>query len=385
MMKKSTLLFFLFLLFCFFGSACVPNAELVQPTGKADTATEIIVTTSTFTATVATPTATSSPIPTLEPTNTPEPVLPLAYVNQQQYSIDYSVVIRNTGYYPTDLRLYLPIPSEWDAQTDLNIEEIFPEPKSQDAEETSENRMAYWQLNGTPKKGDGQTFRISFTMSAYETITHIDSSMVQMYQTDTAEYERYTKPEKYIESNDPKVMQLAEEIAGEETNPYLITKMFFDYIIDTYKYSKLGQGLNGAKYLLENGIGECGDYSALFIALSRAKGIPARPVVGYWAISGTDQTHVWAEFFLEGIGWIPVDATVAQLSAIKHNIAMRDYYFGNMDNQRIILSKGFNIKLVPAGPNGFIAPLLQTPYWFYWGSGNTNNLQLYLNWMVDKQ
>ncbi len=382
---KYKFLFVFISLFCIVVTACVPGAEVVQPTEIAVTATEINTTDLPFTATVAAPTATSSPTPTLEPTNTPEPELPLAYVNPQLYSIEYSVMIRNSGYYPTDVRLYLPIPSEWDAQTDLQIEEIFPETKSEDADETSGNRMAYWQLKGTPKKGEAQSFRISFTMTAYEINTHIDSAMVQMYITDTADYERYTRSEKYIESDNPKVIELANEIAGEETNPYLITKLFFDYIIDTYKYSKLGQGLNGAKYLLENGNGECGDYSALFIALSRAKGIPARPVVGYWAISGTDQTHVWAEFYLEGIGWIPVDATIAQISAIKRDTVMRDYYFGNMDNQRVILSKGFNIKLVPAGPNGFIAPLLQTPYWFYWGSGNTNNLHLNQNWMVNKQ
>ena len=135
----------------------------------------------------------------------------------------------------------------------------------------------------------------------------------------------------------------------------------------------------GAKYLLEKGIGECGDYSALFIAFCRAKGIPARAVVGYWAETGNDQTHVWAEFYLQEIGWIPVDATIGQ-----QRPAERAYYFGNMDNQRIILSKGFNIPLVPRGPDGNIAPLLQNPYWWFWGKGDGNKMQMSSKWVVRK-
>lgn len=139
----------------------------------------------------------------------------------------------------------------------------------------------------------------------------------------------------------------------------------------------LHQGLNGAKYLLDNGVGECGDYSALFIALCRASGIPARPVVGYWAISGSNQTHVWAEFYLEGVGWIPVDVTIGQME--KEN---RDYYFGNMDNQRVILSKGYNSPLMPTTPDSYVAPILQCPFWWYWGSGDGSKFTLSRTWAV---
>ena len=79
----------------------------------------------------------------------------------------------------------------------------------------------------------------------------------------------------------------------------------YDYVVETAHYRLVGEGLLGAKALLSNDEGECGDFAALFIALCRAKGIPAGSVVGYWAITGVEQTHVWAEFYIEGIGWIP--------------------------------------------------------------------------------
>jgi transglutaminase-like putative cysteine protease len=80
---------------------------------------------------------------------------------------------------------------------------------------------------------------------------------------------------------------------------------------------------------------------------------------------------VWAEFFIENLGWIPVDPTLGQTTP--GNPGKPDYYFGSMDNQRVILNKGFNIQLDPAGPDGFIAPFLQVPLWWYWGSSGDGN------------
>jgi hypothetical protein len=319
--------------------------------------------------------------PTGTPTASVTPGLkaPLIYSNPQHYAIQYTVVIQNRGFSPSDIRLYLPMPGEWESQRALSFGEITPRPQYQTVDENAGGGMVYWQLKGAPKTDTSQVFILPFELTAYETNTSIDPAAVQAYQTGTSDYKLYTRSEKYIEVNDPKIMQLADEIAGDETNLYLLARKFYDYILDTKKYQLLEQGLNGAKFILENGYGECGDYSALFIALSRAKGIPARPVIGYWAISGNEQTHVWAEFYLEGIGWIPVDATIGQQSSAK-----RAYYFGNMDNQRVILSKGYNHVLTPAGPDGYVAPILQVPLWWFWGSGEPSQLQMTHGWDVDK-
>ena len=44
--------------------------------------------------------------------------------------------------------------------------------------------------------------------------------------------------------------------------------------------------------------------------------------------------HNWAEFYVEGIGWIPVDPTMGD-----KNDSRKQYYFGAMDNARLCVSK----------------------------------------------
>jgi tetratricopeptide (TPR) repeat protein len=66
--------------------------------------------------------------------------------------------------------------------------------------------------------------------------------------------------------------------------------------------------------LLKRGHAECRGYALLFTALCRAAGVPARPIWGLAAVApGQDQrfgaiaSHNWAEIYVAGCGWIPVD------------------------------------------------------------------------------
>lgn len=62
---------------------------------------------------------------------------------------------------------------------------------------------------------------------------------------------------------------------------------------------------------LKQGAGVCQDQTHVFIAASRAMGLPARYVVGYlFDVDGREtQTHAWAEAYANGLGWIGFDST----------------------------------------------------------------------------
>jgi transglutaminase-like putative cysteine protease len=322
-----------------------------------------------------TPSNTSEPNPIVSPTTSMSSV---TQQNPLKYRTVFTVTVKNDGFTLNHLIVYQPRPIEWDGQKEMNIESVSPEPTGKTEDPVFGNGLYYWDLtNHFPGNGESLEFKMQFTFTSYEITAHINPNDIQSYDTTSPLFKLYTRPEEFIESADPQIIGLADQIAAGEENPYLLAKKFYDYIVENAHYRLVGKGLLGAKALLNNGEGECGDYSALFIALSRAKGIPARSVVGYWAITGAEQTHVWAEFYLEGIGWVPVDPTIGQQSKAKET-----YYFGNMDNQRVILEKGFNIPMEPAGPDNYLAPLMQGPSWWYWGNGDGNKMNIAVAWNV---
>ncbi len=312
------------------------------------------------------PTAAATPLP-----------FGITYSNPMTYQVTYAIEVTGGTFDFQRLIVYQPKPTEWYDQKEITIDYISPDLTSENLDSIG-NGIYYWDLADYPGTGSNGRITIRFSLTALETLTTIDLNNLQPYDSSSEIYQTYTRAERFIESDDPEIKAKAQEIAAGESNPYLVTRRFYDFIIDNSIYHKTGKGLAGAKALLADGKGECGDYSSLFIALSRASGIPARAVVGYWTESGIDQTHVWAEFYLEGIGWIPVDPTIGQSRS-----DLKQYYFGNMDNRRVILNRGFNIDLEPTAPNNYIAPFLQVPLYWFWGKGNADQVKLQrVEWFV---
>jgi transglutaminase-like putative cysteine protease len=84
--------------------------------------------------------------------------------------------------------------------------------------------------------------------------------------------------------------------------------------------------------------------SLLFCALARAADIPAQPVAGVLINRRMNATkHYWAEFWLDGFGWIPLDPALGA-GAPPPDFDLREdhakFYFSNLDNQRVAFSRG---------------------------------------------
>src|SRR5262249_48242748 len=106
--------------------------------------------------------------------------------------------------------------------------------------------------------------------------------------------------------------------------------------------------------------GNCSDFHSLFISLARSQKLPAKFEIGFGLPQkrGKGEVagyHCWAFFRPEGKSWVPVD-----ISEANKNPRLRDYYFGNLTEDRVTSSVGRDIDLVPrqaAGPlNFFIYP-----------------------------
>lgn len=95
-------------------------------------------------------------------------------------------------------------------------------------------------------------------------------------------------------------------------------------VVNTFRDPKVrGCGWGDIKSMLEtkNFGGKCGDLNAMFVGLARAAGIPARDVygvrvapsklgyksLGLGSANASKGQHCRAEFFAQGVGWVPVD------------------------------------------------------------------------------
>lgn len=122
------------------------------------------------------------------------------------------------------------------------------------------------------------------------------------YDTTTYLYKRYTSNYyEFIDTDNLTMKKASDKLWANSSNEYDYAKKCFDYVHATFEFKNMGTGWLSISQLISNGGGDCGNLSSLFITLLRCKKVPARHV--------TLPGHAWAEFYLEGYGWIPVDPT----------------------------------------------------------------------------
>ncbi|MCC7263835.1 MAG: hypothetical protein IT369_15080 [Candidatus Latescibacteria bacterium] len=177
---------------------------------------------------------------------------------------------------------------------------------------------------------------------------------------------------------EPRIAQFRQEYRPAGTDLQR-ARGIYDFLAPNKRFKKTKDRTHNLTYstvaVLQDTGGHCITLSQAFVALCRAEGIPAREVtgalLGYPAGEGRYATrtwgeqifgHTWAEVHLEGKGWVPVEfhsiaiaeqAMTAEnvddprlQALIRHNTPhFRDYYFGNLDHQRLICSN--SVKRIP--------------------------------------
>jgi len=129
-------------------------------------------------------------------------------------------------------------------------------------------------------------------------------------------------------------------------------RAIYDWVVDNMRRDPDAKacGLCDVEKLLAERMGKCADVHTVFVSLCRAAGVPARDIWGIrmpTAKEGdmTKSQHCWAEFYLPGYGWIPVDAGDVHKVIFNKKLSPeearqlpeRDYFFGNIDENRIQL------------------------------------------------
>ena len=143
--------------------------------------------------------------------------------------------------------------------------------------------------------------------------------------------------------------ELAAKVTVGKTDTLDKARAIYDYVFSTMRYDKTGTGWGRGDvlYACDAKKGNCTDFHSLFIAMARSQGIPARFEIGFplppdkhsAEIAGY---HCWADFYVDGKGWIPVDIS----EAWKHP-EKRNYFFGSHDVNRVQFTMGRDLELSP--------------------------------------
>lgn len=161
---------------------------------------------------------------------------------------------------------------------------------------------------------------LNYYVLSFSTRYTIDSTLIADYNRSSNLYTKYTQPEALIQSGDPKIVSKAQSLVGNESRVHEKVSKIYNFVISHLRYAVQDEE-RGAVWALENGVGDCSEYSYLFVALCRAGGIPARVQAGFAFHSvgeSLEDGHMWAEYYLENYGWIPVDATWRMFDAVDY-------------------------------------------------------------------
>ncbi|MFH1496022.1 MAG: transglutaminase domain-containing protein [Pseudomonadota bacterium] len=121
----------------------------------------------------------------------------------------------------------------------------------------------------------------------------------------------FLDPSLYVESNSPEVRRIAEPIRRSYADKESQLRAAYMYPQLNLNYQNMEN--KGALYAIREGKGDCTEYAALFVAISRSLGIPAR-LTSEFLFSKRNEfswpNHHATEVYLDG-RWIPVDPNLA--------------------------------------------------------------------------
>ena len=114
------------------------------------------------------------------------------------------------------------------------------------------------------------------------------------------------------------IIQAAQEAVGSETNILRKALRIRNYVYDQLSYG-IQPKIDTPDVALVRGTGSCGEYVGLLLALFRLNGIACRTIGRYKCPQKPelrnlplepDFNHVWLEFYIPGIGWLPMESNV---------------------------------------------------------------------------
>jgi len=152
------------------------------------------------------------------------------------------------------------------------------------------------------------------------------------------ERELYLRPAEGLIRTTPRVAELAATFTGADASLDVALNAW-NFLLDELscgmvRYDQVDPQAPG-DWALDNGWYDCQLGSSLFIAICRARGIPARLASGYMLYDLAPGYHYWSEIWQDGQGWLPFDLLSWDLSAGGRDAPWRTHFAGAIDYRMV--------------------------------------------------
>jgi len=292
-------------------------------------------------------------------------LLPLSAHGQKErhFTFHYSFAVKNL---PSrkPVRVWIPL-AHSDGWQDVHV-------LSQKGEvvlkKTQEPEYGNWMLYAEIPRADKPEYRfaIDYDVVRRERVVLANGKPSPDFHPNTTHIQlaRFLQPDRLVP-----ITGLPAQLAVEQTKG-AVTQMekaraIYDYVFHNMRYDKTGTGWGHGDTLwaCDSKRGNCTDFHSLFISMARSQHIPARFEIGFQLPAEKHSAevpgyHCWSDFYVNSIGWIPVDIS----EAWQHQ-ELHDYYFGAHDANRMQFTVGRDLRLEPpqASPplNYFVYPYVE--------------------------
>ncbi len=293
--------------------------------------------------------------------STPGPLVTI--LNQRKYAVHQQLSLVNAGSgQPEKQNIWVALIRDIPPYQEVQSMVISPKDYAVVVDEYG-NHYAEFDFSRQPA-GTTQTVQIDYQVAINE-LTY-DLSICQGELLDD-----FIQPELHIESANPQIMTLSNELSQGKSTVCQQVRAFYDYIGNELVYTSNGQNW-GAQAALGPMGSDCTEYSSLLVALSRAQNIPARYFEGLLYLDKETNAiakieHAWPDVYMPGIGWVALDPTLGR------PLVNRDTYFAHYTPDHIIVTLGTNPSV-----------LRGSSYWthLYW-PGNSTNIRVAAEWKIE--
>ena len=238
------------------------------------------------------------------------------------------------------VRVHLPVPKICQQVSNIKILASSPE-IAYTAPENAPQRTVYFETELQPD----QEFMVEYAYDYHVDYVELDPARAAAKQPDFC-----------LEEQAPHIMftpylrELRDELAGDETNPVILARRFYDFVTTKVMYSYMREYFTIdciPEYCAVNQKGDCGVQALLFITLCRMSGIPARWQSGLYATEFYTGCHDWAQFYVEPYGWVFADPSFGGSAWRSGNTERWNYYFGNLDIFRMPANSEIQMDFMP--------------------------------------